>query len=464
MTAQRIATSSIRSFAQRTPLAASDARGNRVTITNRFALERFEHALWQFRSYYGDPLRTIDQALAAAPDFALAHVLRADFLLMLAERQPINEARRHLHQAKCLGGLNEREQAHIAAAEHFADGDWHAARAAWDAILREHPRDVLALQCAHLADFYCGDARNLRDRVARVLPRWNRTVPGYSYVLGMYAFGLEECHEYAQAEAIGCEALEIEARDPWAVHAVTHVMEMQGRVDEGIAWLRGRQHAWAPDNGFAYHNWWHLALFHIERGEYRRALELYDAHIWVGGVDVSLTLVDATALLWRLKLQNVDAGERWDTLADAWDRKILAEASHYAFNDFHAGIAFIGAQRLTDARFVGVCMAIDGLVRGTNRAMAAEVGIPLVRAFLDFAHGRYAEAASALARLRPIAHRFGGSHAQRDLIAQTLVEAACRAGETTLARRVLDERLTARPHNPLALRWLARVPERTTPP
>ena len=75
----------------------------------------------------------------------------------------------------------------------------------------------------------------------------------------------------------GRRALELAPEDCWAVHAVTHVMEMQGRIDEGIAFLEERRGDWAaPDNGFAFHNWWHLALFHLDRGDYARALAIYD--------------------------------------------------------------------------------------------------------------------------------------------------------------------------------------------
>ena len=121
-------------------------------------------------------------------------------------------------------------------------------------MLVDHPRDMLALQTGHLLDFYRGDALNLRNRIVRVLPHWSPGVPGYSYLLGMYAFGLEECNQYALAEETARRALELEAKDGWAVHAAVHVMEMQGRIDEGIEWLVSREEDWAPENSFAFHN------------------------------------------------------------------------------------------------------------------------------------------------------------------------------------------------------------------
>ncbi len=84
----------------------------------------------------------------------------------------------------------------------------------------------------------------------------------------MYAFGLEECNQYGEAEETARPALELDAKDGWAVHAGVHVMEMQGRIDEGIHWLVDRERDWAPDNGFAFHNYWHLALLYLDQARY----------------------------------------------------------------------------------------------------------------------------------------------------------------------------------------------------
>src|SRR3970282_1781409 len=94
------------------------------------------------------------------------------------------------------------------AAAELARGQWHAGVQRLEQVLLGNPRDILALQVAHLMDFYRGDSLNLRNRVSRVLPAWDRSMPGHAYVLGMHAFGLEECNEYAQAERAGRSAVE----------------------------------------------------------------------------------------------------------------------------------------------------------------------------------------------------------------------------------------------------------------
>jgi tetratricopeptide (TPR) repeat protein len=436
-----------------------DARDVTVSCGNRKALDLYETALRQYHSYVGDPIATIDQALAEAPEFALGHAFRAGVLMMFSEQRFVPEARASVAAAEALSSqANERERLLTRAAHRLVDGDWNEACRVYDRVLVENPRDAFAVQTAHLLDFYRGDALNLRNRISRVLPHWSAGVPDYSYILGMHAFGLEECNQYPAAEATGRKALELQPKDGWAVHAVVHVMEMQGRVDEGIDWLESRESDWAPDNGFAFHNWWHLALFYLDRQRHERVLALYDQHILPEPAEFSLQLVDATAMLWRLYLLGIDTGERFQAVADAWEQKLEVERGFYSFNDVHALLAFLGAERERAARQVLDDLAATARgTGGSNVTMAREVGLPLGRGFQTFARGRYQEAIDLIEAVRDTAHRFGGSHAQRDLLTLTLIEAAIRAGQPNLARHYLAERLVHKPASGLGWRLLART-------
>jgi tetratricopeptide (TPR) repeat protein len=296
----------------------------------------------------------------------------------------------------------------------------------------------------------------LRDRVARVLPYWNESAPGFGFVRGMHAFGLEECGDYVHAEQAGRRALELNARDPWAVHAVAHVMEMQGRLAEGIDWLESRAPDWSPDNGFAFHNWWHLALYYLDLGEHAKVLELYDRRIRPGRSQVILEMIDATAMLWRLHLRGVDVGDRWTELADAWEP--LAADAHYAFNDTHAMMAFVAAGRAATARtLLAALRARADHGGGTNAAMTREVGLPVCVALAAFGRGEWDVVIEMLRPVRLVAHRFGGSHAQRDILSLTLVEAALRGGESRLARALAAERTQVKPTSPFNWRLTARA-------
>lgn len=437
---------------------ATDARGTPVSTTDGSTLALFEKALGQYQSYVGDAVATIDQALSERPDFVLGHAFRAGVLMTFGERRFAEQARASVTAAEALAAAaNDRERALSAAARRLVDGDWASACAIYDQVLVEHPRDVFALQTAHLFDFYRGDAQNLRNRVSRVLPQFSPSVPGYSYVLGMHAFGLEECNQYPEAEATARRALSLEPKDGWAVHAGVHVFEMQGRIEEGIEWLESRSSDWAPDNGFAFHNWWHLALFYLDRERYDRVLELYDRAVYPERSDISLQLVDATALLWRLYLLGQDVSGRFERLAEVWESKLEPERGFYAFNDAHAMMALAASGREASVGRLLSDMESAAGTAGSNAAMTREVGLPVARALLSFAQGRHDRVIAELEPVRDIAHRFGGSHAQRDLLTLTLVESALRSGRDKLARHYLAERSVHRPASALGWRLGARA-------
>ena len=124
-----------------------------------------------------------------------------------------------------------------AALEAWIAGDLDRALGIWEQILAEHPLDVLAFRLAHFNNFWLGRPDEMRASVERVLPKWGRDLPGYGTILSCRCFAHEECGDYAVAEPAGRAAIEIDPGDVWGTHAVAHVMEMQGRHAEGIAWL-----------------------------------------------------------------------------------------------------------------------------------------------------------------------------------------------------------------------------------
>jgi tetratricopeptide (TPR) repeat protein len=430
-----------------------DARDLTVSTSSAKALEHFETALTQFHSYTGDPLATMQQALQADPEFALAHLFNALAMYTATEQRYLPAVRESLAKASTLRPkMNSRERDLFDAAELLVAGKWRDASRALDSILIEYPRDALAIQTAHLMDFFQGDALNLRNRISRVLPHWSEQTPGYSYILGMHAFGLEECNQYPEAERAARRALELQPRDGWAVHAVTHVMEMQGRIAEGIEWLQSREGDWAPDNVFAPHNWWHLALFNMDLGDFDTALDLFDQKLMGPQTDMILVLLDATALLWRLRLEGVDVGDRFERVADVWAAKLEAEAGFYAFNDVHAMMSFAATGRTDEVARVRHAMRNAAKGKESNAAMTREVGLPLADGLASFAQKRYMQAIDAIESVRDTANLFGGSHAQRDLLTLTLIDASIRAGDGRRAQHYIAERLM---HKPTA--WSQRL-------
>jgi len=178
-----------------------DLRGNLCGTASTAARDSAERALWRMMSFYDMPLADLDAASVADPGWALPHVMKAGYLLSLTDPSLVAEAAAHLDAAHArAASCTPRERAHLEATQQVLEGRWTAACRSWDALLVEHPRDALALQWAQLWDFYRGDAQSLRLRPARALPEWDESDPLWAYVMALYAFGLEECNLYPQAE------------------------------------------------------------------------------------------------------------------------------------------------------------------------------------------------------------------------------------------------------------------------
>ncbi|SIT30970.1 tetratricopeptide repeat protein [Achromobacter sp. MFA1 R4] len=427
-------------------MALSDVRGNPVSTDEQASMDAYERAQTLFHGYYGDPLGIIDQALADDPVFVMGHLLRAGMMITASDKCVEPLLRESVEAAEGLYDIaNERERRHTAAARAWLDGEFSHSLRRYADILIDHPHDTLALQVGHIGDFLLGRSTMLRDRVAGILPAWNQGMPDFGYVLGMYAFGLEETNLYDKAEAQGRRALDLNPRDPWAVHAVAHVLEMQGRVDEGIAWLNGRRDDWSTDNMLSIHNWWHLALFHLDRDETDEVLALYDKRLRESSTGQVLDLIDASAMLWRLLLRGVDVGPRWRQLADVWQAR--GGTGYYAFNDVHALMAYLGSGDGAAAQQLIEAMEAAAQEAGTNAMMTRDVGLPVAHALVAFVREDYALTVDLLRDVRLIAHRFGGSHAQRDVLALTLVEAALREGARSLAKALTAERMALKPNS-----------------
>jgi tetratricopeptide (TPR) repeat protein len=436
---------------------ATDRQGNALPGATSEAAELFDQALDAFNLYRGDPVGLLDRAIEAAPTFAMAYVTKAHLLGLSTEPKATAEAKVILAKLRVMA-LDERAVSHVTALDLLLDGNWTKAALTLDRHNARYPHDLIALQSGHLMDFYRANARNLRDRIARVLPKWTPQLPGYPILLGMHAFGLEECGDYGRAEEEGRRALDLQPLDCWAHHAVAHVMEMQGRAEDGIGWMIARESYWSgDDNLFKVHNWWHRALYHLDLSEIEEALALYDGPIRENRSIVALDLIDASALLWRLHLLGHDVGDRWQELAQTWDQH--ADGRTYSFNDWHAVMTWLGAGRNREVEGILRAYRNDSSVSTESNRWAREIGLPLVEGFAAFWRGDYETAAGRLYGTRHVVNGFGGSHAQRDVIDWTLTEAALRGGFTDLAEALANERLALKPHSPLNRKLLSRACE-----
>ena len=380
------------------------------------AADRYDAAVSHLVRYRPEVVDATACLVRDEPDFAMGHALAAYLSLSSTDVPDLEGARESGAELDRLA-RTDQERAHRDAVSAWLAGDWHGAAQRLDDHLIDAPADVLALLAGHQLDFFRGDAQNLRDRVGRSLGRIEPAHPHYGFVRGMYAFGLEESGHYELAEAHGLAAVEANPDDVCATHAVVHVYEMRGQVEAGIGFLRQHEADWTVNNLFTVHNWWHLALFMLEAGRVDDALAIYDARIHnAASAGVPLEMVDASALLWRLLLDDAPTGPRFAELADA--HAVVDRLERY------------------------VAEAAPG--RASNVAMTAEIGLPGSRAVLAFVEGRDDVVLAELLPIRRTLQRFGGSHAQRDALQRTMLASALRSGQLGLASALLSERLGTR--------------------
>ncbi|MEM7216332.1 MAG: tetratricopeptide repeat protein [Pseudomonadota bacterium] len=438
-------------------IARRDVRGVPFSYDAADAIDGLERALEKALSFRGDAIAEIDRVLEAHPDFLMGWLFKAGWLTQAMETRIYGDMVSAVKEAeKLISRGNDRERGHYEAALAWINGDFFGAVQKWEAVLTAYPKDLFALCLVHYTDVLLGDVVGQRDCVARVFNLWEEGEPGYEFVLGFYSFGLEENRDFSQAEELGRQALAIRPDNPYAVHAVSHVMEMRGRQTGGIRFMQDHVGRWGTSN-FANHLWWHTSLFHLDLEENDKVLDIFSAHL--NSADTSgdkYEELDAVALLWRLKLVGESDADRWEHLAKKWEH--AAEDTLYAFNDVHAMMAFVAADHkdaqkaLLNANERYINNASDA-----NAAMSREIGVPFCLAIQDFEAEHYEDCVEKLMAVRYKTYRLGGSFAQRDVIGWTLLEAALRAKQFDLALGLANERVSLKSTSVQNWRAVARA-------
>lgn len=423
-----------------------DERGLALSTENESAADIYNEAIKQYFEYRRSFGPLVKKAVEADEGFAMAHCLRGYMFMMFATTMVHDKAGKCLERAEALAGdATPRERAHIGALRAWHENDSVKANDIWEQILAEEPLDILALRLQHAGAFWMGQNYLLRDAVARVFPAWDESVPGFGHVEGMFAFGLEECGDYAPAERLGKDAVERNPEDLWAIHAVAHVLEMQGRLAEGEAWLDYPADAWEDRNPFRGHLWWHRALFLLDQSRHEEVLALYDRSIRTEKTEFYLDIQNQAALLMRLELQGIEVGNRWEELADQLETNL--EDHVLPFTDLHTAMALASAGREAALQRFLDSLETFAEEKGHAAATARPFTIPICKALSAFRSRRPDETIEQLMPIRYDWRNCGGSHAQRDIIQQILLEAAIEARRWPLARALAAERVALKPQS-----------------
>jgi tetratricopeptide (TPR) repeat protein len=442
-----------------------DAAGLTITAAND-AVAPWNDTVENVLAHAAEAPVSLGRALSADPDFAMASAAKGLMLLTMARAELVGPAHDALATAKRAAAqrpITPREQGYLDALSHWLEGAPRRAAATLEAVVAAAPHDALALKLSHAIRFMLGDRDAMLAALDAAAPAFTPDVAHAGFIHGCHAFALEEAGHFAAAERSGRLAVELAPRDAWGRHAVAHVMEMTGRVQEGAAWLAAAR-TWSHTNNFRYHMFWHLALFRLELGDVEEVLRLYDEEIRAEATDDFRDVANAASLLARLEFEGVDVGQRWHEIADISERRVLDR--RLAFADLHYLIALLGAGDLTTADALARGLTTDAaLGEGSERRQSARTGAAAAKGLIAFATGEYADAARLLGDARPGLVGIGGSNAQRDVFEQAYIESLIRSGDFERASTILAERLTARGgSNGFAARRLARLTGRRSAP
>jgi tetratricopeptide (TPR) repeat protein len=383
----------------------------------------------------------LQRLLAAKPDFALGQAIRG-FACMLLARSEMSIVAKEAHTSalKATPGT-AREAEFVTALGEWLNGSPTRAAARLQSVLDENPRDALSMKLVQAIHFIMGRSKDMRSSVEGVIDQWDDH-PARGYLLGCHAFTLEETGDYARAEKIGRQGIELAPDDAWGLHAVAHVYDMTGRANDGLSFLEGREASWSHCNNFRYHVWWHKALMQLDLGDYQAALELYDRDIRADKTDDYRDVSNAASLLSRLEIEGVDVGHRWEELADLSERR--AADGCLAFADLHYLLALCGGERDEAAAKLITRMSSAKIEFCETQRIIAHPGLRMAKGMHAFASGEYASAWLHLRDARSDLQIIGGSHAQRDVFQRICIEAAIRGGYVDAAQALLNERSSLR--------------------
>ncbi len=417
----------------------TDLYGLPVTTQNPDTLAAIDDFIHGFIAYQTKATGIL-AAADADPDCALANAYAAMLWMFLEHPVAPTKAAPYLERAQAFTEVTDREAQVTQAVAHWVAGDIPALLAICDTITTHHPRDVTMLKLAQYHLFNAGDAAGMLRMALKGLPE----AADIPYTHGMIAFGYEQCHLLDKAEEAARQAMTLRHDEPWAHHAIAHVMLTQGRVAEGARFLEGVAETWQPLNSFMRsHNWWHLCLFYLSQGRHDDVRTAYDTHVWGLSKEYSQDQVGAVSLLARMDFAGVDVGDRWADVADH-----VAARGRDTVNPFLTLQYLYALGRTGRPEAADLMAAIkDKAAESTafDHAAWSEVALPAAEGILAHTRGNWPLAIKRLGQSLPRMAECGGSHAQRDLFEQIHLDALVQDSRASAAQQVLEMRRTYDP-------------------
>ncbi len=422
----------------------TDTLGNRLTLHDAGSAPAVDDFVMGFISCEA---RAVNVLAAAHDSGAIVQACCAALHLFAESREAVPNARPFI--ARALANIDEatpREQRFVQAVAAWADGDIRRAIALHQEQAREFPRDLSSLKLGQYHCFNIGDCPGMLRLALAALP----AAADVPYLHGMAAFGYEQCHLMREAEHSARRAIAMCRKEPWAHHALAHVMLTEGRLHEGLEFMQGVSDTWTGLNSFMVtHDWWHVALFLIDLGRDTEALEVYDRHAWGVEKAYSQDQIGAVSLLARFELAGIAVGERWNDVADYLMSRLDDQVLPFLDLQYLYGLARAGRSTEADT-LLRHMEAFAPLAPPSTRSAWERVCVPAAHGLLAHARGDFAGAIDHLGLALPRLVEIGGSHAQRDLFEQVYLDALVRSGTDAAlatAQGLLQRQLNTQPES-----------------
>ena len=431
---------------------AEDILGNEVTGGDKQTLAGINDFISGFLGYQKRAVNVLGVA-DEDPEHLLANVYAGMIWMFLEAPEAPERAVVYLERAKKHANVvTRREQLLVELLDCWQQNDMPGALKAGEQVARDFPKDLATVKLHQYFNFNRGDCASML-RLSRMVADQNQD---NAHFHGMQAFAYEQCHLLGKAEKSARRSLELAGAEPWAEHALAHVMLTQGRVREGAEFMKTASGGWQNLNSFMFtHNWWHTALFDLSLGDFEAVLDAYDTKVWGIEKEYSQDQVGAVALLARMEIAGMDVGDRWMDVA-----RYLKARANDTVQPFLTIQYLYGLARAEFDEADILMRAVEDKARSAaafERHAWQNVALPACRGVLALARGKPKEAVAHLETALPRMAAIGGSHAQRDLFEQLLLDAHLKSGNFGIAQQMMEMRRTFDPDGVPLNRMLADV-------